>query len=197
MADDVIITYLEKSPVLCHHPCTGNHMEDSMLGVCLLFVGIVLINNGVCSLWKVDPKAAAVMNIFTGILSLFINFVSIVQGNYYAAGTGLLFGFTYLFVAINSIFNLDSRPFAVFSSFVAVNAVVFGFVEGITGSAASGAAPDWRWAVIWWLWAILWGSAFVTDILKKDLGRFVPILQITEGIITAWMPGVLMLLGKW
>ena len=66
-----------------------------MLAVCLLFVGIVLIQNGVCSLSGVDKKSAAVMNIFTGGLSLFINGVNLAQGNYYAAGTGLLFGFTY------------------------------------------------------------------------------------------------------
>ncbi len=168
-----------------------------MLGVCLLFVGIVLINNGICTLWRIEPKAAAIMNIFVGGLSLFINFVSLVQGNYYAAGTGLLFGFTYLYVAINNIFNLDSRPFAVFSTFVAINAVMFGIVEGITGSASLGISPDPRWAAIWWLWAILWGSAFVTDILKKDLGKFVPMLQIIEGIITAWIPGLMILLGVW
>ena len=78
-----------------------------MLGVCLLFVGIVLINNGVCTLFDVDKKAAAIMNIFVGGLSVFINVVSLVQGNCYAAGTGLLFGFTYLFVAVNNIFKLD------------------------------------------------------------------------------------------
>ena len=44
-----------------------------MLGVCLLFVGIVLINNGMCTLYNVDGKSTAVMNIFTGGLSLFIN----------------------------------------------------------------------------------------------------------------------------
>ena len=168
-----------------------------MLGVCLLFVGIVLINNGVCTLMKVSPKAAAVMNIFVGGLSVFINFVSLVQGNYYAAGTGLLFGFTYLFVAVNNIFGLDPRPFAVFSTFVAVNAVVFGIVEGITGSESLGITPDIRWALIWWLWAVLWGSAFVTDIMKKKTGKFVPVLQIFEGLVTAWIPGILILLGLW
>ncbi len=168
-----------------------------MLGVCLLFVGIVLINNGVCSLWKVSPKAAAVMNLFVGGLSVIINVLSLIQGNYYAAGTGLLFGFTYLFVAFNNIFELDTRPFAVFSVFVAVNAVIFGIVEGITGSTALGITPDFRWAVIWWLWAILWGSALFTDILKKDPGKKVAILQIFEGIVTAWVPGVLLLLGLW
>ena len=74
-----------------------------MLGVCLLFVGIVLINNGMCALYKVDGKSTAVMNILTGGLSLFINFVNLVMGNYYAAGTGLLFCFTYLFVAFSKI----------------------------------------------------------------------------------------------
>lgn len=168
-----------------------------MLGVCLLFVGIVLINNGVCSLANVDQKSAAVMNILTGGLSLFINFVNLVQGNYYAAGTGLLFCFTYLFVAMMNIFNLNPLPFAWFSSFVAVNAVVFGIIEGVTGNEALGIAPDWRWAAIWWLWAVLWGTSFVTDIMGKKLGKFVPCLQVFEGIVTAWIPGVLLLLGVW
>ncbi len=164
----------------------------------MLFVGIVLINNGVCTLANVDKKSAAVMNILTGGLSLFINFVSLVQGNYYAAGTGLLFCFTYLFVAMMNIFDLNPLPFAWFSSFVAVNAIVFGIIEGVTGSQALGIAPDWRWAAIWWLWAVLWGSSFFTDILgMKKLAKGVPYLQVIEGVITAWIPGVMLMLGVW
>ena len=109
-----------------------------MLGVCLLFVGIVLINNGMCTLYHVDGKSTAIMNIFTGGLSLFINFVNLVQGNYYAAGTGLLFCFTYLFVALSKFLKADPIPFAWFSTFVAVNAVIFGTIEGFTGSTALG-----------------------------------------------------------
>jgi acid-activated urea channel len=168
-----------------------------MLGVCLLFVGIVLINNGVCTLANVDKKSAAVMNIFTGGLSLFINFTNLVQGNYYAAGTGLLFCFTYLFVAAMNIFNLNPLPFAWFSTFVAINAIIFGYAEGIVGIEALGITADWRWAAIWWLWAVLWGTSFVEDILGKKLGKFVPWLQVFEGIVTAWIPGVLILLGEW
>lgn len=148
-----------------------------MLGVCLLFVGIVLINNGMCTLYHVDGRSAAVMNIFTGGLSLFINFVNLVQGNYYAAGTGLLFCFTYLFVA--------------------VNAVIFGTIEGFIGSTALDITPDLRWAGIWYLWAILWGTSFVEDICGKKLGKFVPCLQVFEGVVTAWIPGVMMLLQIW
>lgn len=169
-----------------------------MLGVCLLFVGIVLINNGVCSFYQVDRHAAAVMNLFTGGLSLMINILHLIQGNYYAAGTGLLFCFTYLFVAANHLLPVKSAvPFAWFSTFVAINAVIFGTIEGFLGSAALGISPDWRWAVIWYLWAILWGTAFVEDIMGKKLGKFVPALQIFEGIVTAWIPGVMMLLQIW
>lgn len=167
-----------------------------MLGVCLLFVGIVLINNGVCALMKVSPKAAAVMNIFTGGLSLVINVLNLINGNFYAAGTGLLFCFTYLWVAANGIFGLDERPFHVFSVFVAVNAVIFGIVEGVSGSAALGITPDLRWAAIWWLWALLWGTS-LPALFGKKLGKFVPVLQVLEGVVTAWIPGVMMLLGAW
>ena len=165
-----------------------------MLGVCLLFVGIVLIQNGMCALYKVDGKSTAVMNILVGGLSIFINGVNLVNGSYYAAGTGLLFGFTYLSVAFMKIGNLNPIPFAWFSTFVAVNAVIFGTIEG---STELGITADWRWAAIWYLWAVLWGTSFVEDICHKKLGKFVPVLQVFEGVVTAWIPGVLMLLGQW
>lgn len=168
-----------------------------MLGVCLLFVGIVLINNGICGLCNIDKKAASVMNIFTGGLSLVINFINLAQGNYYAAGTGLLFGFTYLFVAANHLFHLDTKPFAWFSTFVAINAVIFGTLEGFVGIPAWDIQPDWRWAAIWYLWAILWGTSFVEDIMGKKLGKFVPCLQVFEGVVTAWIPGVLLMTNYW
>ncbi|MBQ1273896.1 MAG: acid-activated urea channel, partial [Cellulosilyticum sp.] len=80
---------------------------------------------------------------------------------------------------------------------VAINAVVFGTMEGFLGDLYLGVTPDIRWAGIWYLWAILWGTAFVEDILGKKLGKFTPILQIFEGIVTAWVPGILMLIGRW
>ncbi|MDO5520698.1 MAG: AmiS/UreI family transporter [bacterium] len=168
-----------------------------MLSVALLFVGIVLINNGVCNLTKVDRNATAIMNFFNGGLSVYINFVNLAQGNYYAAGTGLLFGFTYLFIAIDSVFKLDTRPFAWFCTFVAINAVVFGTLEGFIGIPSLGIVPDIRWAGIWYLWALLWITGFFEDILGIKLGKFTPYLQIFDGVVTAWVPGLLMLIGRW
>ena len=103
-----------------------------MLGVVLLYVGIVLINNGIARLTDVDAKSTSVMNLFTGGLSIIANIITIVHGDFmligdigdfYSAATGLLFGFTYLYVAVNSIFNLDPRLYGWYSLFVAINSV--------------------------------------------------------------------------
>ncbi|MGN0143695.1 MAG: AmiS/UreI family transporter [Clostridium sp.] len=161
-----------------------------MLGIVLLYVGIVLINNGISRLYNIDEKSSAVMNLFTGSLAVIIDTVAVIQEEYYAVGTGLLFGFTYLFIAINSIFNLDKRPYAWYSLFVAINTIPCAYIS-LTQDL------DWRMSIIWILWGILWLTAFIEIILKKDLGKFVPYLAIFEGIITAWIPGFLMLVDMW
>lgn len=168
-----------------------------MTAVSLLFVGIVLINNGIGTLKKCDAKAMSVMNFLTGGLSVFINMVSMVQGNYYAAATGLLFGFTYIFVGVNLICNFDNLLFSWFSTFVAVNAFTFGTFEGFIGIPSLHISPDWRWGVIWYLWGVLWGTSLVEGICKKSLGRFTPCLQVAEGVVTAWIPAILLLTGLW
>ena len=44
-----------------------------MLGVVLLYVGVVLILNGIARLCKIDEKSMAVFNVFTGVLSFILN----------------------------------------------------------------------------------------------------------------------------
>ena len=169
-----------------------------MLGVVLLYVGIVLINNGIARLTDVDAKSASVMNLFVGGLSIIANIITIVHGDFhtmddigdfYSAATGLLFGFTYLFVAVNGIFNLDNRLYGWYSLFVAINSVPAAYIEySVNG--------DWRMAIIWILWGILWLTVFIENVLKKHLS-FVPYLAIFEGIVTAWIPGFLILTNLW
>ena len=91
-----------------------------MLGVSLLYVGAVLTINGIGRLTEIDGKSLAVMNFFTGGLSVIANVILLVCGEYYAAATGLLFGFTYLFIGLNAVFNLDGRVLGWFSLFVAI-----------------------------------------------------------------------------
>jgi acid-activated urea channel len=52
-------------------------------------------------------------------------------------------------------------------------------------------------SIIWWLWGILWFTGWLEAVPKKNLGKFSPALAIFEGIVTAWIPGFLMLIDKW
>jgi acid-activated urea channel len=170
-----------------------------MLGLILLYVGAVLISNGVARICNIQGPAVAVMNLFTGGLGLVLNVVSVGIGIahdadpswYYASATGLLFAFTYLYVALNAIFKLDGRLYGWYSLFVAVNAVPAGVLcfYGYGGNAWYG--------VIWFLWGALWLTGFLENCCGVRLGRFVGYLGVFEGVATAWLPGFLMLTGVW
>ena len=76
-----------------------------MLGVILLYVGMVLMSNGLHRLEGIPDKSNVVMNIFTGGLGLILNIIVIAYGActgqgaewFYGSATGLLFAFTYLY----------------------------------------------------------------------------------------------------
>lgn len=170
-----------------------------MLGVILLYVGMVLMSNGFYRLANLKDKSIAVMNLFTGGLGLILNIGAILIGVaqnqdasfFYASGTGLLFAFTYLYVAINTLCNFSQVLYGWYSLFVAINTIPAGILcfYGYGGNAIYG--------VIWWLWGLLWLTGFIENVLHKDLGKSVGYLSIAEGIITAWIPGFLMLVNLW
>ena len=157
-----------------------------MLGVSLLYVGAVLTINGIGRLTEIDGKSLAVMNFFTGGLSVIANVILLVCGEYYAAATGLLFVFTFLFIGLNAVFNLDGRVLGWFSLFVAINTVPAALLSLLQDA-------DPLFFVIWLAWGILWLLIFVESVLKKDLHHTVPVLLILEGIGTAWVPAWLLL----
>ena len=157
-----------------------------MLGVNLLYVGAVLAINGVGRLSKIDGKSLAVMNFFTGGLSVVANAILLTIGDYYAAATGLLFGFTYLFIAINSVFDLDGRVLGWFSLFVAINTIPAALISLIKDG-------DGLFFGIWIAWGVLWLLIFVESVLNRDLKKTVPVLLILEGVFTAWIPAWLLL----
>ena len=170
-----------------------------MLGVVLLYVAIVLISNGIARLCKIDSKSQSIMNLFTGGLSVICNVIVIVFGEisgstseFYAAATGLLFGFTYLYIALNGIFNLDQRLYGWYSLFVAVNSIPAGILCFLDGGFFNICM-----AIIWWLWGVLWLTGWIETVAKKNLGKFVGYLSVFEGIVTAWIPGFMIIAGWW
>lgn len=170
-----------------------------MLGLILLYVGMVLISNGIYTICDIKDKSQVVMNLFTGGLGLVLNIIAIGVGVaqnadaswYYASATGLLFAFTYLYVAINKIFDFDGRLYGWYSLFVAINTIPCGILcfMGYGGN-------NW-YGLIWWAWGVLWLTGWIGNCTKINLGKFPAWLSLVEGIITAWIPGFLMLTSVW
>ena len=154
----------------------------------MLYVGAVLAINGIGRLTGIDGKSLAVMNFFTGGLSVVANIILLASGEYYAATTGLLFGFTYLFIGLNAVFGLDGRALGWFSLFVAVNTVPASLLSLLKDH-------DPLFFAIWLAWGVLWLLMFAESVLKKDLKSTVPIVLIAEGVFTAWIPAWLLLQG--
>src|SRR5687767_1063597 len=123
-----------------------------LLGVVLLYVGAVLVINGI---WlfgqaraaalapegdarpetRADPtllgdREVTVINLFTGFIGIVCAVTLLIQGNrsgdlasIRGGGLILLFAFTYLWVAFNTFLGADGRAFGWYCLFVAVTAV--------------------------------------------------------------------------
>lgn len=164
-----------------------------MLGLVLLYVGAVLVLNGIAMLGRIAVREVAIMNVFTGIVSFSASFYAVFHDGNYAIGSfGLLFAFTYLWVAYNYLTGQDGRGIGWFSLFVAITAVPV-FCDA--WQAADGLGAQWL-ALNWAAWSLLWFAFFILGVVKPGLVRCVGIFAILQGIVTAWVPGVMLLLGK-
>lgn len=166
-----------------------------MLGLVLLYVGAVLYINGLSMLGKINPKEAAIMNLFTGAISFIVALFYMADGNLIlvqSAAYGLLFSFTYLWVAYNNLTKQDGRGLGWFSLFVAITALFITYDTYMNASTFFD-----RWFVFCWaMWAILWGLFFVIGALQKaDWAKFTAVFTIIVAITTAWLPGYLLLSG--
>ena len=122
-----------------------------MLGLILLYVGAVLFINALSMLGLIAPKEAAIMNIFTGGLSLFVAVQQIEAGDAVlirAAAFGLLFSFTYLWVAYVNLSGADGRGLGWFSLFVAITAVPVAADTLLHAQNTGDVWLGWSWAAL-------------------------------------------------
>lgn len=168
-------------------------------GIGLIYVGCVLMINGIGMLQKFDGKALAIMNFFTGSLYVVINIVNlsfaVFSGAdisaFYGVATSMLFGFTYLFVGFTDWFNLDGRPLAWYCFFVAVNTVPCAIISLLGG--------DVRFCIIWLCWGVLWLLYWIAGGLPNvKLGsKVVPVATLLVSVCTCWIPGFMLLANWW
>lgn len=167
-----------------------------MGNVGLLYVGAVLFINGCALLGWVRSNGAAPLNLFVGMLQVITPTYLIFTANGDAAvifgASGLyLFGFTYLYVALNTIWGFDGTGLGYFSLFVAIAAVAYAVVNAVT-------YQDYAFAVIWLLWAYLWWLFFQLLGKNRDgLTAWTGAVAAVEGWFTAAVPAFLFLTDWW
>ena len=191
-----------------------------MLGVVLLYVGAVLVINGIWLVGQarvasageagataaeshplfIQGREVAVINVFTGFVGVVAAVTFMVQGNrdddidsIRGGGFILLFAFTYLWVAANGFLNAGGRGFGWYCLFVAITAIPAGIY---TLNNANGNDASVYLAIDWFAWAILWFLFFVLLTLDRPIARIAGGLAIIEGIGTAWVFGLLLLLEQ-
>jgi hypothetical protein len=191
-----------------------------MLGVVLLYVGAVLVING---LWLIGQARVAtagegrtgeaeahplfmqgrevtIINIFTGFVGVVAATTLMVHGDanddlasIRAGGLILLFAFTYLWVAANGFLNAGGHAFGWYCLFVAISAIPVGIY---TFNNADGNDASIYLGVCWFAWAVLWAMFFVLLALDRPIGRITGAVAVLEGIGTAWVFGLLLLLDQ-
>ncbi len=165
-----------------------------------MFSGIVLISNGRNYLDKVKDDSNAMINIFTGGLYVLLNIMMIIYGiftnetatYYYGTVSGLLFGYTYLSYGINRFMEWDNRNLGYFSLFVTLNAIVFAILI-FTGVAGGNVFDGLNWIV----WGLLWLTNYLIYNRGIQIGDWLYHATILAGIVTCWIPGLLILMGLW
>lgn len=188
-----------------------------LLGVVLLYVGAVLVVNGIWLIGQARAAAAgeagaaaaeahptfiqnreiSVLNLFTGFVGVVAAVTLMIQGNrdedlgaIRAAGYILLFAFTYLWVAANNFLNAGGRAFGWYCLFVAITAIPAGIWSFAN---ADGNDASIYLGFCWFAWAVLWFLFFVLLALDRPIARLAGILAVLEGIGTAWVFGILLL----
>ncbi|WP_406636139.1 AmiS/UreI family transporter [Amycolatopsis sp. WGS_07] len=165
-----------------------------MNNVGLLYVGAVLLVNGLMLLGRVPARSAAALNLFVGGLQCVTPTVLIIQAHgdseAILGASGLfLFGFTYLYVGIANLAGLEPEGIGWFSLFVAGAAIVY-------AGLAFWRQDDPVFGVIWLAWALLWGLFFlVLGLGREELTRFTGWATVLLSQPTCTLPAFLALTG--
>ena len=162
----------------------------------LLFVGSVLLVNGLGLLGRVDARAAAPINLFVGALLVVVVLYLALPASedltpVFTAAGFLLFGFVYLYVGIVNLTGHAASGIGWYCAWAAGVSLVIALVTLLRDG-------DVKLGTLWLLWSLLFTMFFV--VLGLGLTRFTVVtgwITVVESVITATIPGLLLLLGTW
>lgn len=166
-----------------------------LIELVLLFVGAVLVLNGLWMLGQIADHEIIVINVVVGIITALVagatatDFHNITSVK--SASFTLLFTTTYLWVAYNRVVATDGKGLGWFSLFVAITVLPKGLIDL---TAATSTLDVWL-GLNWVLWSGLWFMYFLLLTIQRPIQKITAICTLLVGIFTGWLPGVLLLYG--
>ncbi|WP_210365013.1 AmiS/UreI family transporter [Bacillus sp. REN3] len=161
----------------------------------LLLSGAALFLNGLMLMGKADAKSAAVFNLFIGALQVIVPLYLIIvsdQSNWtiFSLASIFLFGFTYLYVGVTILKDLNGSGLGWYSLWVAVVAVIYAV-------AAYLHFEDIVSTLTWLMWAYLWFLFFLLNSLGKKIDAYVGKVALIQSWLTLTFPSLLSMAGLW
>ncbi len=162
-----------------------------MLGAALVYVGFVLFMNSLKTLGKLKDSHVNPLNFFTGTLIVAGAIRTVLLHGegitpYYYAMPSLMFGFTFLWVGINSIWSLEDDGLGWYCLFVTVVAVPTAFTT----------LPDLGMVVLWLMWASLWFMFFLLLSLHIKIAKITGYWTLVNAVVTS-TAGYTILIKAW
>jgi len=195
-----------------------------LLGVVLLYVGAVLVINGIWLVGQaraaklapapaggpgeaavahpafIENREIAVLNVFTGFIGVVAAVTLVVQGNQNEdlasiRAAGYILLFAFTYLWVASNQFLNAGGHAF--GWYCLFVSITAVAAGIfTFSNADGNNASIYLGVDWFAWAVLWGLFFVLLALERPIARLTGWVAIIQGIGTSWVFAILLLEGE-
>ncbi|WP_079510042.1 AmiS/UreI family transporter [Mesobacillus jeotgali] len=161
----------------------------------LLLSGAALFLNSLMLMGKANAKSVAVFNLFIGAMQVIVPFYLIVasdQNNWtiYSLASIFLFGFTYLYVGMTLLKDLDVSGLGWYSLWVAVLALIYAFVAYVH-------FEDIVSTLTWLMWAYLWFLFFLSMGMNKKIDAYIGKVAMVQSWLTLTFPALLSMTGLW
>lgn len=165
------------------------------LPLSLLFVGAVLVLNGLWMTGRISDREVIVINFATAAITGAVAALSLVQAtttdDVRGVAMTLLFSVTYLWVALHCLNGTDGRGLGWFSLIVAISVLP----EALrTLGTASSFMEIWL-GLCWVAWSGLWLMFFFGLALGKPIQSQTALAAIASGVLTAWLPSLVLMYG--
>ena len=163
-----------------------------MLGINLLFAGFALSLNGVSYFVKIDRKMIGFANLIVGLIIALNSIIGVVQASgiadYSNAAGGFLFAVNYILIFVSHIKEDNFKMFGFFELFATVVSIIYAVSTALSGV--------YILTYLWAMWALLWLEGFLDSFCGvKGMSKVSPIILIANGVLSTFVPGVLILLG--